>query len=127
MGVLANAGKNIERLPAVWTGVLHTIRRDEGQPEFRSEIDQLFIYAIFVAQEVPLDLDEEIVATEDVDKKLHAIGGIPGSARALACRIRRLAGCITNVGESPQTGRFSGVGAGNSTRGACAPRSQKRH
>ena len=70
---------------------------------------------------MPLDFDENIFATEDVDKKLRAIGGTPGSARALACRIRRLAECTTNVEEILQAQRFSGGGAGNSTRGACAP------
>src|SRR2546423_10275599 len=83
MAVLANAGKNIEDLTAVWTGGLHTIRCHEGQPKFRSEIDQLFIDAIFVAQEMTLDLDVDIFATEDIDKKLHPICPILGSARAL--------------------------------------------
>src|SRR5437870_1822525 len=125
MRVLANAGKNIEELTAVWTGVLHTIGRHEWQPKFRSEIDQLFIDAIFVAQEMALDLDENIVATEDLDKQLHPICSTLGSARALACNIRRLAECIMNVREIVQDGRVSGEGAGNSTRGACAPQSEE--
>jgi len=40
---------------------------------------------------------------------------LPGSARALACPVRRLAE------RNRKTGRVSGEGAGNSTRGACAP------
>src|SRR5438132_12144935 len=83
MSVLADAGKNIEDLPAVGTGVLHAIRRHEWQPEFRSEIDQRFIDALFVAQEMALDLDVDIVATEEVDKKLDPICPTLGSARAL--------------------------------------------
>jgi len=44
-----------------------------------------------------------------------------GSARGLACNIRRLAECTTRVRKIFQSGEISGEGAGNSTRGACAP------
>src|SRR5207249_10050586 len=109
MSVLADAGKNIENLPAVGTGVLHAIRRDEWQPEFRSEIDQRFIDALFVAQEMALDLDVDIVATEEVDKKLDPICPTLGSALALVRQLaERLAECIMNVREIVQTGRVSG-------------------
>src|SRR6266404_117166 len=81
MRVLANTGKNIERLPAVRLGVMHAIRRHEWQPEFRSEINQLFIYALVVTQKMALDFDEDIVAPEDVDEKLRASFETPGSAR----------------------------------------------
>jgi len=48
-----------------------------------------------------------------------------GSARALACNIRRLAECTTNAGEILQRVRFPGEGAGNSTRRACAPQNRE--
>src|SRR5437762_7478456 len=119
MSVLADAGKNIEDLPAVGTGVLHAIRRHEWQLEFRSEIDQRFIDALFVAQEMALDLDVDIVATEEVDKKLDSICPTLGSARAL---VRQLPERLAERNGSRR--RVSGEGARNSTRGACAP--QKR-
>src|SRR5436190_2675548 len=112
MSVLANTGKNIEDLTAIWTGGLHAIRRHEWQLEFRSEIDQLFIDAIFVTQKMTLDLDENIVATKDVDKKLHPICPILGSACALVRQLpERLAECRMNVREIVQAGRVSGEGA----------------
>ncbi len=115
MGVLADAGENVERLPAVRPGVLDPIRRHEEQAKMFREITELPVDPIFAAQEMALDLDADILATEVIDKKLRAFSGIPGSARALACRIRRLA-------EWPcQAERVSGEGAGNSTRSACAP------
>src|SRR5207249_8267184 len=46
-----------------------------------------------------------------------------GSARGLACNIRRLAECTTSVREIFHHREVSGEGAGTSTRGACAPRS----
>jgi error-prone DNA polymerase len=44
-----------------------------------------------------------------------------GSTRALACNIRRLAECTTNACDILHVKEVSGEGAGNSTRGACAP------
>jgi len=44
-----------------------------------------------------------------------------GSACALACNIRRLAECTTNACDILHVKEVSGEGAGNSTRGACAP------
>ncbi len=41
MRVLADAGENIENLPAVWTGVLHTIGRDNRQPVMFRQIDKV--------------------------------------------------------------------------------------
>src|ERR1700682_3629271 len=123
MRVLADAAKNIECLPAVWTGVLHAIRRHEWQLVMFRQIRELPVDPILTAQEVSLDLDKDIVSTEDVNKKLCAVRGILtlGRARALACNMRRLAEWITNVREIVQAERVSSEGAGNSTRGACAP------
>jgi error-prone DNA polymerase len=45
--------------------------------------------------------------------------GTLGSARALACPVRRLAE------RNRKSGRVSGEGAGNSTRGACAPQKEE--
>ncbi len=86
--------------------VLHAIRRNDWQPVMFRQVTESLIDPIFAAQEVALDLDEDIVATEDVDQKLRAICGTPGSARALACRIRRLAECTTNVGEHFLSGKI---------------------
>src|SRR5436190_24190854 len=127
MGVLANAGKNIEGLAAIWPSILHSIGRDHRQPMMFRQIKESPVDSIFPAQEVPLDFDKDILATESVDQKLREFRRLPGSARALACRSRRFAECRTNVGEIFLAQRFSGVGAGTSTRGACAPRSHQHH
>ena len=80
MGVLADAGEDVERLPAVGTRVLHAIRGDDRQAILFRQIAELLIDPIFAAQEVALDFDDNIVATEDVDKKLRAFRGTLGSA-----------------------------------------------
>src|ERR1044072_7531370 len=112
MGVLANAGENIECLPAVRTGILHPVRRDDEEPKMFREIRELPVDPIFSAQEMTLNFDEDVLAPKDVDQQLRAICGTPGSARALACCIRRLAEWRVHAE------RVSGGGAGNSTRGA---------
>ncbi len=61
-----------------------------------------------------LNLDDDIVATEDVDKKLRAICGIPGSARAS----RAVAGAL--AGNSSSGSPFGGAPNG-AREGACAP------
>src|SRR5471032_3392410 len=98
MGVFADAGKNIERLPAVRTGILHTVCSDNLQPVIFRQIRELPIDPVFTAEEVPLDLDKDILAPEEVDKKLRAFRRILGSAGALARPLpERLAECVTNV------------------------------
>src|SRR6267143_2853533 len=51
------------------------------------------------------------------ESQLYNCRRILGSARALACNIRRLAECTTTVREIFQPKEISGEGAGNSTRG----------
>src|SRR5712691_1586569 len=51
----------------------------------------------------------------------RAIFFVPGSARALACTIRRLAEWTRS------RRKVSGGGAGNNMRGACAPQPQKNN
>src|SRR6267143_6311881 len=84
----------------------------------RGKIDKLPVDAFFPAQKMTLNFNKNIFATESVDKRPCAIGRVLGSARALACPVRRPAE------RNGSRRRISGEGAGNSTRGACAP--QKR-
>src|SRR5437588_5971635 len=115
MGVLADAGENIEHFAAGRFRVLNAVRRDDRQSIRPGKIDQLSIDLLFAAKEMPLNLDENIFATEHIDEKSRAILRILGSAGAFACTVRRLA----------ERREISGEGAGNNTRGACAPRSKK--
>ena len=70
-------------------GVLHAVCRQDRQSIMRGKIDKLPVDAFFAAQKVPLNFNENIFAAESVDQKLRAIGRVLGSARALACPVRR--------------------------------------
>jgi hypothetical protein len=73
MSVFANAGKNVEDLPAIRARVLDAVRGDHGQAMLFREIAELLVYPIFAAKKVALDFDVNVFATEDVDEKLHTI------------------------------------------------------
>jgi len=100
MSVLANAGKNIERLPAGRLRVLHPIRRNQGQPVMFCEVRELLVDPIFPAHKMALDLDEDVVATEDVDKKLRTICGTQGSRRDAETNTRDV--CATQIRVRPE-------------------------
>jgi hypothetical protein len=91
MRVLANAGENIDDLAAVRGRILDAVRSEKRQMITVRQIDQPTIDLFFAADEVPLKFNENIFAAESIDKKLRAISKILGSARALACSVRRLA------------------------------------
>src|ERR1044072_4504795 len=112
MGVLANAGENIECLPAVRTGILHPVRRDDEEPKMFREIRELPVDPIFSAQEMTLNFDEDVLAPKDGDQQLRAICGTPASARPLA---RRLTAGTVHA-ETVRGGR-----SGTRPRGGCAP------
>ena len=73
VGVLANAGENIQHLTSVWFGILHPVGRDQGQAKFRSEINQHAINPIFASQKMPLNFDIDILATERINQTLRAV------------------------------------------------------
>src|SRR5437870_948068 len=71
MGMLTNTGENIQYLASVRFGILHSVRRDQGQAKFRSEINQCAIDPIFAAQKMPLNFDIHVFATKGVDELLE--------------------------------------------------------
>src|SRR6266516_4386079 len=80
MGVLANTGENIEDLSPVRPGILHTVRGQDRQSIMCGKIDKLSVDALFAANEMALNFDKNILTSECLDQKLHAIFGL-GSAR----------------------------------------------
>ena len=68
MGVLADAGKNIEHFAAVRRGILHAVRSEQRQSIMFCQIDQALIDLFFAADEMALDFNVDIVVTERVDK-----------------------------------------------------------
>src|SRR4029453_2892654 len=80
MGVLANTGENIEDLSPVRPDVLHTVRSQDRQSIMRGKIDKLLINAFLSANEMTLKFNKNILTSECLDQKLHAIREILGSA-----------------------------------------------
>src|ERR1700693_967847 len=96
MGVLADTGEHIEHFAAVRLGVLHAVGRDDRQSICAGKIDTPAVNLFFAANEMPLNLDENIFPPKRVDQKSRAIFWIPGTApasRAVPVRLglRRLA------------------------------------
>ena len=91
MSVLANAGEDIEHFASVGFRILDAVRRDNRQAMRPRKIDKVPVQLFLPANEMPLDFDENIFASERVDQNPRAIFCILGSARAPACNARRLA------------------------------------
>ena len=53
MGVFADAGKNVEHFATQRRGVLHAVGREQRETVVLGEIDQLAVYPLFTAHEVP--------------------------------------------------------------------------
>ena len=79
--VLANTGENVENVASSGLRILDAVRRQDRQSIMRGKIDKLPVDPLFTAQEVPLNFNVNIFASERVDKKLGVVGGIPGNAR----------------------------------------------
>ena len=82
MGVLANAGKNIQHLASVLLRVLHAVRGEKRQSICARKIDQFTIDAFLAANEMSLNFDENVFAAKRVDQKSGAVSKTLGSARA---------------------------------------------
>ena len=67
VGVLANAGKNIEHFTAGGGGVLHSVGCQQRKTKSLRQIDQLLVKLIFPANKVPLNFDVNIFTTKRVD------------------------------------------------------------
>jgi hypothetical protein len=67
MGVLADAGKNVENLATIRARILNTVRRDDPEAMLFRQIAELLVDPIFTAEEMPLDFHVNIFAAEDVD------------------------------------------------------------
>ena len=73
VSVLANAGENIQHLASVCLGILDTVRGEEWQVICARKVDQLAIKAFLAANEMPLELNENIFATKHADQESRAI------------------------------------------------------
>src|SRR5450432_3660908 len=80
MGVFADAGKNVEHFATQRRGVLHAVGREQRETVVLGEIDQLAVYPLFTAHEVPLQLDINLVRAKSVEQSSHAVSWL-GSAR----------------------------------------------
>ena len=69
MGVLANAGENIQHFAAVQLRVLHAVGRDQAASDVPRKIDQFAIDLFLAANEMPLDFNENIFAPECIDQR----------------------------------------------------------
>ena len=67
MRVFANAGENIQHLASVRLCVLRSVCGQERQSMCQCNIDQLTIDAFFTANEMPLKLNKNVSAAEDID------------------------------------------------------------
>ena len=67
MGVLANAGENIENFAPIRLGVLHAICSQDRQSIMSGKVDKLLIDSFFATQKMALNLNVNIFATERVD------------------------------------------------------------
>jgi hypothetical protein len=67
MSVLADAGEDVEHLPAGRARVLDAVRRDDRQTMLFGQITELPVHAIFAPKKVTLDFDVNVFATEGVD------------------------------------------------------------
>ena len=82
MGVLANAGENIENFAPVRLRVLHAIGGQDRQSIISGKINKLPVHSFFAPQKMTLNLNVNIFATERVDEKLCAGSETLGSAHA---------------------------------------------
>src|SRR5258705_3744021 len=80
MRVLANTGENIEDLSPVRSGILHTVRSQDRQSIMRGKIDKLLIKTFLSANEMALKFNKNILTSECLDQKMHALREILGSA-----------------------------------------------
>ena len=129
MGVFADAGENIQDLAPVRLRILHPIGREERQPSAPRKIDQLPIYPLFAAKEMPLNFDENIFAAKGIDQKFGTVRRTLGSARVSRAGFGvaperslqfQLAVDLLGLESSRWRRRHA------STRDACAPRSKER-
>src|SRR3954470_12147976 len=73
MSVLPDAGKNIEHLSPLRCGVLDAIGSEKRYSIGPGQLNQLFVSLIFVAHQMPLNFDEDIITTERINQELCAI------------------------------------------------------
>jgi hypothetical protein len=81
MGVLANAGENIQHLASVRLRILHAIRGEKRQSICARKMNEFAINAFLTANEMSLNFDENIFAAKRVDQKSGAVSKTLGSAR----------------------------------------------
>src|SRR4051794_24591040 len=73
MGVLPNAGKNIERFASGGGGVLDSVGREEGEAMMFREIDQLAVEPVLAPNEMALQLNIDALAAKGLEEQLSAV------------------------------------------------------
>src|SRR5206468_11083367 len=68
MGVFPNAGKNIQHFASVWLRVLRAVGSEERQTICAREINQFAIDLLLPTNEMPLDFNEDIFASESINE-----------------------------------------------------------
>jgi hypothetical protein len=79
VGVLADAGKDIECFAPGRGGVPDPIGRDEREAIMFRQFDQLAIEAFFTPNEMALQFHVDAIAAKGIEEQLRALCRIPGS------------------------------------------------
>src|SRR5437773_12312903 len=105
MGVFPNAGKNIQHFASVWLRVLRAIGSEERQTICAREINQFAIDLLLPTNEMPLDFNEDISASNGIDHKSRAILCILAST---GCQPVRCGGLPQTGNDSPRAASTPG-------------------
>src|SRR5436190_11339645 len=125
MGVFPNAGKNIQHFASVWLRVLRAVGSEERQTICAREINQFAIDLLLPTNEMPLDFNEDIFASKDIDQKSRAILCILGST---GCQPVVCGSLPQTWNESPRAWRNCvRQAAGRYRLAACAPQAKERN
>src|SRR6266705_5697242 len=81
MGVLADAGENVQHFPPVRLCVLHAVRGQNRQSIRARKFDKLPIDALLSTKQKPLNFNKNIFAPKSIDQQFSAVRARLGSAR----------------------------------------------
>ena len=94
IGVMVDAGEDVEQRPLGRRREADAVGRDRRHAERRRQADERLVVALFVAAEMPLQLDVDAIAAEDADEAIEQ------AADAVAPAVERGA-----AGERDEAGR----------------------
>ena len=73
MGVVPQAGEDIERLPPIWRRIQDPVGRHQRQPACASQSHQQPVEMVFAATEVTLDFDKDTVVAKDTTESVQLV------------------------------------------------------